>query len=119
MSIDPVPGAKVASTPQLISELIRAANEVDKLSAFEVARLLDRAISEVSDLRHRAGIIPIPGRDAALYVRKVAAGADRVPRGEWHHSLLYAAEMVRDLHIVVASGTNITFTWSAHGPIGP
>jgi hypothetical protein len=112
VSTDPDPGAKVASTPQLISELIRAANQVDKLSAFEMARLLDRAISEVNDLRHRAGIIHIPGRDAALYVRKVAADAERVPRGDWDDGLLYAAEMVRDLHIVVAGGTNITFAGS-------
>ncbi|WP_312412441.1 hypothetical protein [Shinella sp.] len=103
----------MTSTHQLISELIRAANEVDRLSASEVKRLLDRAISEISDLRHQVGIIPILGRDAAIYVSTVAAGADRVPREEWHHGLLHAAEMMRDLYIVASSGTDITVRESA------
>ena len=89
----------------LVSELIRAANATNGLSAITVERLLTQAIRTIRDLRRQSHIVPIPGGDALIYIRTVAAGADRVPREEWLHALLHAAEMLRDLSIVVDSGT--------------
>ena len=97
----------MSNTTDFISELVRAANEHEKLSSDEVTRLLDRAITTVRELREHAGITPIIGRDALIYVQTVSAGSARVPKEEWHHGLLHAAEMIRDLHIVVDSGTRI------------
>lgn len=96
----------------IIARLIRSANEVDRLSPSEVRRLLEQAISMIRELRTRARIVPISGRDGLVYIQTVAAGADRVPKEEWHHGMLHAAEMLRDLHIVVESGTQIYFTTS-------
>lgn len=93
--------------PQFISELIGAANEADKLSSSEVTRLPDRAITVINDLRPQLGIIPILGPDAVIYLRTVAAGADRVPREELYQGSLHAAEMMRDLHIILDTGTAI------------
>ncbi|NKL23672.1 hypothetical protein GFM07_32285 [Rhizobium leguminosarum bv. viciae] len=93
--------------PHFISELVRAANEADKLTSVEVTGLLDRAITTVRELREQAGIVPLVGRDALIYVQTVSAGSDRVSREQWHHGLLHAAEMIRDLHIVLVSGTKI------------
>ncbi|MBY5533620.1 hypothetical protein HFO58_10635 [Rhizobium leguminosarum] len=100
----------MSSTPNFIAELVRAANETERLTAVEVTRMLDRAIATVRELREQAGIPPVVGRDALIYVQTVSAGSDRVPREEWHHGLLHAAEMIRDLHIVVDSGTRIDIT---------
>lgn len=97
----------MSATTQFVSELVRAANEVDRLSAGEVRRLLDRAIFTIEDLRELAGIVPLRGKDALIYIRTVAVATDRVPTEEWHHGLLHAAEMVRDLHVVLDSETEI------------
>jgi len=100
--------SSMSKTTAFVAELVRAANETGSLSPFEVRRLLDRAISTIRDLREDVGIIPIKGRDALIYVETVAAGADRVPEEEWHHGLLHAAEMIRDLHIVLDLDTRIS-----------
>lgn len=92
---------------RLVSELLRAANTAQRLSPARVTRMLDDAIEAIRQLRLETNIIPIPGKDALIYVRTVAAGADRVPPEEWHHALLHAAEMIRDLSVVIDSGTVI------------
>lgn len=91
---------------RLVSELVRAANTPDRLSAERVSCMLDDAIEAIRQLRRATNIIPIQGKDALIYVRTVAKGADRVP-SEWRHALLHAAEMIRDLSIVIDSGTVI------------
>lgn len=73
-----------------------------------VARMLNDSVEAIRQLRHQTNIIPIPGRDALIYIRTVAAGADRVTMKEWRHALLHAAEMIRDLTIVLDSGTTVT-----------
>jgi hypothetical protein len=95
----------VSATTDFIAELVRAANEVGKLSPHEVSNMLDRSVNTIRVLRRDVGIVPVPGKDALIYIRAVSAGAERVPREEWYHGLLYAAEMIRDLHIVHDTGT--------------
>lgn len=94
-------------TNDIIARLVRSANETERLSPFEVSRLLEQAIVKIRELRKIARIVPITGRDAVIYIKTVAAGAERIPKEEWLYSLLQAAEMLRDLHIVVESGTRI------------
>jgi hypothetical protein len=46
----------MSSITSFVSELIRAANEVERLNAFTISRLLKRAIVTIQDLRESAGI---------------------------------------------------------------
>jgi hypothetical protein len=92
---------------RLVSELLRAANTPDVLSAERVTRMLNDAVAAIKQLRMASNIIPIPRKDALIYLRTVAAGADRISSGEWRYALLHAAEMIRDLSIVIDSGTVI------------
>jgi hypothetical protein len=48
--------AETSSVPGFVAEPVKAANEVDRLTAGEIERLLLRAITTVRDLRERAGI---------------------------------------------------------------
>jgi len=100
----------LSTTTDFIAELVRAANETERLTATEVVSLLDRAINTIGDLRNQAGITPIDSRDSLVYVHTVSAGVERVPREEWYHALLHAADMIRDLHIVLDSGTLISIS---------
>lgn len=45
----------MSSVPAFISELIRAANEVEKLTPNEISRLLDRSVDTIRDMREQAG----------------------------------------------------------------
>ncbi|MGZ9721386.1 hypothetical protein [Rhizobium miluonense] len=101
----------MSATTDFIANLVRAANAVEKLSPNEVSDLLDRSVDAIQQLRQELGIVPVPGKDALIYIRTVAAGAARVPPEEWHHGLLHAAEMIRDLHIVRDTGTEFRICW--------
>jgi hypothetical protein len=92
---------------RLIAELLRAANTMEQQTPARVARLLNDSVEAVRQLRHQTNIIPIPGKDALIDIQAVADGADRVPMQELHHALLHAAEMIRDLSIVLDSGTTV------------
>ena len=48
----------MSSTTDFIAELVRAANEVEKLDAYEKVRLLDRAVTTIRDMREQVGIPP-------------------------------------------------------------
>ncbi|MGV1760825.1 hypothetical protein ACQZ6F_29420 [Rhizobium sp. A22-96] len=65
----------VSATTDFIAELVRAANEVEKLSPHEVSNMLDRSVNTIRELRQDLGIVPIPGKDALIYIRTVSAGA--------------------------------------------
>ncbi|CCE94662.1 hypothetical protein SFHH103_00158 [Sinorhizobium fredii HH103] len=52
-------------TTDFIAELIRAANEADRLSQFEVKRLLNRSIATVRDMREQTKHSP----DLRLFYR--------------------------------------------------
>jgi hypothetical protein len=46
----------MSSTADFIAELIRAANEVEKLTPYELSRLLDRSVDTIRDMRDQTGI---------------------------------------------------------------
>jgi hypothetical protein len=95
---------------ELIVELIRAANEIGRLTASEKSQLLDRAAALIQDLREQIGIPATrTGADAVVELQVVAAS---VPLGrrtdeQVNAVLLNAAAMIRDLHIVLHTGTEI------------
>ncbi|TAY13852.1 hypothetical protein ELH96_19770 [Rhizobium leguminosarum] len=95
-------------TSGFVSELFRAANEIENLSISEVRLLLQRAIVTIRDLRESAGI-PVDGTpsDAALRLRSAADAADRYSLAERTDVLLEAADLIRTLGIVIDSGTQV------------
>ncbi|MBY3038740.1 hypothetical protein [Rhizobium laguerreae] len=101
--------AETSSIPGFVAELVRVANEVDRLTAGEVESLLLRAMITVRDLREQAGI---PGSGTEHYaVSRLALVANGVvihSREEISASFLEAADMVRTLWIVIDSGTVVS-----------
>lgn len=100
----------MSSTTDFISELVRAANEVEKLTASEKNRLLDRSVMVIRELRERIGKPTTRTRADAVVELQIVAAA--VPFGRRTDEqvkafLLQAATMIRDLHIVLDTGTEI------------
>ncbi|MBW6425576.1 hypothetical protein KX729_29650 [Rhizobium sp. XQZ8] len=99
----------MSSIPSFVSELVRSANETDRLSDFEAVSLLRRSITVIRDLRETVGI-PADGteHDAVIQLDRLATNVDGASREGLHRGLLEAADMVRTLWIVVDSGTRIS-----------
>lgn len=93
-----------------VSELVRAANEVDLLTDREKRRLLERSVTAIRDMREAIGIPPTKTIGDAVI--DLQATEFRIMRGtataeEVRTALLDAAGMIRDLHIVLDTGTEI------------
>ncbi|WP_245517740.1 MULTISPECIES: hypothetical protein [Rhizobium] len=101
--------AETSSVPGFVAELVRAANEVDRLTASEIESLLVRAMTTVRDLREQAGI---PGsgteHDAIVRLDIAAKGVVTFSQTNISASLREAADLVRTLWIIVDSGTVVT-----------
>jgi hypothetical protein len=97
-------------TNEFISELVRAANEVEKIDGGDARRLLNRAITTIRDMRETIGI---PGGHTAadavidLQTTAVALGLGNRSPDQIKAALLDAAGIIRDLHIVLDTGTEI------------
>ncbi|TQX91276.1 hypothetical protein EQW76_00610 [Rhizobium sp. rho-13.1] len=95
---------------EFISELVRAANQVDKLGDFEKKRLLDRSVATIREMRRAIGI-PSSGttHDEVIDLQTVAAkvGAIALTSSDVRSSLLNAAGMIRDLHIIIDTNVDI------------
>ncbi|MDK1493352.1 hypothetical protein QN219_25440 [Sinorhizobium sp. 7-81] len=89
-------------TTQFIAELVRAANEANRLTLFEVKRLLNRSIATIRDMREETGI---PGskraKDVVIDLQVAAARADRLSSGEIRDALIDAADVIRTLKILL------------------
>ncbi|KKX25327.1 hypothetical protein [Rhizobium sp. LC145] len=100
----------MSSVNDFVSELVRAANVVEKLREDEKGRLLARAVRTIRDLRIEVGIpTNVSIKDAAIELLEAYA---RIKDGtadahEVRTALLDAAGMIRDLHIVRDTGTEI------------
>lgn len=96
-------------TTSFISELVRDANRLDRLDSYQKRRLLERAVTTIRDMRQTIGIPSGPGRDCVVDIHTVALSIERGWRSddEVHSALLKAAGMIRDLHIVLDSKTEI------------
>lgn len=97
-------------TNSFIAELIRDANRLDRLDGWQKRRILERAVTTIRDMRETIGIPSGPGRDSLLDIHTVALSIERGWRSdeEIRNALLQAAAMIRDLHIVLDSKTEIS-----------
>ncbi|RVJ07844.1 hypothetical protein CN193_04755 [Sinorhizobium meliloti] len=89
-------------TTDFIAELIRAANEADRLTPFEVKRLLNRSVATIREMREQTGV---PGsyrvKDVVIDLQVAAARADALPANEIRDNLLDAADIIRTLKIIL------------------
>lgn len=93
--------------PDFISELVRAANEIARLSEFERARLLDRAYTIIRDLRHRTRTGPTDfNRDPLVNIMTMSLSVVMFSNDEVKRELLSAAAMIRALKIVLDTQLN-------------
>ena len=101
------------SIPSFVSELVRSANETDRLTDLELAGLLRRSVTVIRDLREVVGI-PADGteNDAVIRLGRLAARLEDSTLNDVQRGLLEAADMVRTLWVVIDSGTQISFTAS-------
>lgn len=93
-----------------VVELIRAADVSETLPPDQAKRLLDRAVTTIRDMRESVGIPEsYNNADALAEVQTTAMlailGKARPPRVKL--ALLDAARMIRDLRIVLDTGTLI------------
>ncbi|SCW82121.1 hypothetical protein SAMN02927900_05287 [Rhizobium mongolense subsp. loessense] len=99
----------MTSTNDFIAEIIRAANRVERLGDTEKRRLLQRAVVTISKLRERSGIPSSnTNHDAVFALQAIEVTVERREAGEIKQALLMAADVIRTLHIVLDSGTQIT-----------
>lgn len=100
----------MSTTTDFIAELVRAANEVQKLQGLETRRLLERSIVTIRDMREEIGI-PSSGTamDAVVDIQRTEALLiqGRATNERVKASLLDAADMIRTLHIVLDTETRI------------
>ncbi len=97
-------------TNSFIAELVRDANRLDHLDDYQKRRMLERAVTTIRDMRETIGIPSGPGRDSLVDLHTVALSVERGWRSdeEVRNALLQAAGMIRDLHIVLDSKTEIS-----------
>ncbi|MBY3143244.1 hypothetical protein [Rhizobium laguerreae] len=90
-------------TADFISELTRAANEVDKLSTDEYRRLVERAVRMVREMRLETGTRPSCGNHVAMGDLEIAAlmAEAAANNDEVEGVLLNLAGMIRALKIMV------------------
>ena len=90
-------------TTDFITELYRAANEVDRLTPFEARRLLERAARTIRDMRDLAGDGDLAERldDRQAVIEDFARGVSTLPPQLLGRGLLDAADMIRALRIIV------------------
>jgi hypothetical protein len=103
----------MSGTNEFIIELVRAANDIDKLNDHETRRLLERSATTIRHIREQIHRWPVPNvRDAVVGLDRSAAiiGAGQAGPDLKRAALLDAATMIRDLHVVLDSGTEISVT---------
>jgi len=105
----------MTETNDFIAELIRDANRLDYLDGYQKRRMLERAVTTIRDMRETIGIPSGPGRDSLVDLHTVALSVERGWRSdeEVRNALLQAAGMIRDLHIVLDSKTEISLVQPA------
>ncbi|MCF1448549.1 hypothetical protein FS815_17155 [Agrobacterium vitis] len=99
----------MSMTTDFIAELIRGANQLDHLDAFQKRRLLERAVITIREISEAIGMTSGPGRDVALDIHTTALSIEKGWRtdDQVRDALLTAAAMIRDLHIIFDSKTSI------------
>lgn len=94
-----------------IAELIKDANQIEKLGDFEKRRMLERAVATIRDMRDETGVPPSKAvRDAVIDIQTTAALIERGHVSNEHvkKTMLEAAEMLRTLKIVLEAKDEVT-----------
>ncbi|CAN7362018.1 hypothetical protein LJR251_002102 [Rhizobium rhizogenes] len=111
------PDRRMTDASSFISELVRAANEVQKLTGDEVRALLLRAIVTIKELREAVGI---PGagtpNDMVVVLFDITNRIGYLDEAQRASALLEAAEQMRTLRIVANSGTRIVLKQADFDP---
>jgi hypothetical protein len=94
------------STHRFISELIRAANEVDKTTKLERANLLRRAAGTIRDLRDEINFSGAPANDSGpgdivFEISEIARLIDLFSSEEAGNAMLEAAGTIKDLLVLL------------------
>ncbi|MCZ4093110.1 hypothetical protein [Sinorhizobium psoraleae] len=90
----------MSSTTAFIAELIRAANGIEKLTHYEVSRLLDRSIDTIRDMRSHTGVAGIhSARDVLIDLRLSSERARDLLPEQARDILIEAADILRSLKI--------------------
>lgn len=94
---------QMSQTTAFISELIRAANEIERLTPFEVSRLLDRSVDTIRDMRERAGLVANGGANDVVIDLGIASARVRdLSIEEIRDTLIDAADVIRALRVILA-----------------
>jgi hypothetical protein len=92
----------MATTTNLIAELVRAANEVGKLRDFEKQRLIERGVRTVREMRSDTGVRPSRSTRDALVTIEIANIRSEIHSDEGAKAaMLDLADMIRTLKIVL------------------
>ncbi|ACM39550.1 hypothetical protein Avi_8010 (plasmid) [Allorhizobium ampelinum S4] len=99
----------MSQTSDFIAKLVRGANQLDRLDAYQKRRLLERAVTTIREMRAAIGMPNGPGRDVVLDLHTTALSIEQGWRtdDQVRNAFLTAAGMLRDLHIVLDSKTSI------------
>ncbi|PLT98093.1 hypothetical protein BMJ34_15880 [Sinorhizobium medicae] len=90
-------------TTAFIAELIRAANEVERLTPYEISRLLDHSVDTIREMRRQTGIAGSHcAGDVVIDLQVASARARDLLPAETRDVLLDAADVIRTFKIVVA-----------------
>lgn len=89
-------------TTAFIAELIRAANEVERLTYYQISRLLDRSVDTIRDMRRQTAIASgHRARDVVIDLQLASARARDLSPAETRDILLDAADIIRMLKILL------------------
>ncbi|WVT77811.1 hypothetical protein QM996_32220 (plasmid) [Sinorhizobium chiapasense] len=92
----------MSQTTAFISELIRAANEVEKLTPFEVSRLLDRSVDTIREMREQAGVGGNRrAKDVVIDLGIASARVRDLSTEDIRDTLIDAADVIRALRIIL------------------
>ncbi|MFK0278590.1 hypothetical protein ACIQUG_33325 [Ensifer sp. NPDC090286] len=95
----------MSKTTGFIAELVRAANEVEKLEPYEVSRLFDRSIDTIRDLRAQAGLAgDRRATDVVIDLGIASARVRDLSLEEIRDTLIDAASIIRALRMLVVEG---------------
>lgn len=94
------------SVPAFISELIRAANETQRLSQFERGRLMERAAATIRDYREQIAYSDAPANDTGPGdIASDLASMGRTPEvftaAEVSAKLLEAVDVIKTLRVLM------------------
>jgi len=100
----------MSETNEFISEVTKAAHQLQTLGPDEAHRLILRSVTEIRTMRELVGIPSNSHHDAIFDLLKIATSATRQLPGDLARALLMAADMMRTLDMVIDSRDAICMT---------